>query len=483
MSAGATGVTLERPLRLTELAAAVSGRLLGGDAAFQAICTDTRSLAPGQLYVALRGARFDGHDFIAEARARGAAAALVERPLDAGLPLIVAGDTRLALGRLAAWWRGRYRVPVAGITGSNGKTTVKEMLARILSAWGEGVVTHGNLNNEIGVPLTLLRLGSAHRFAVIEMGASRPGDIAYLSGLVHPDAAVVTNAGPAHLAGFGDIEGVARAKGEIFSGLGDDGVAVINDDDPRAALWLVLAGERPVVRFGLRGTAEVRARALELGALAGSAFELVTPRGSAPVRLRVPGRHNVMNALAAAALAHALGASLEQIVRGLEGMPGVEHRLQPRPGVGDALLIDDTYNANPGSVAAALEVLAGAGTGRETILVLGDMGELGEGARALHEQIGHRARELGIARLYAVGELAAVAAAAFGPGARPFASHEALTEALRGDLEGEARRAVVLIKGSRSMRMERVAEALASDPAGQGAGPPGRPALQQRYGG
>ncbi len=475
----ARGATLAGGLGLGELAEAVGGELRGADLRVGRLSTDTRGLAPGDLFVALRGERFDAHDFIEVAVSGGAAALLIDRDVDAAVPVVRVDDTLRALGRLAAWWRRRFDVPVAGITGSNGKTTVKEMLASILSSLGPGVVTRANLNNEIGAPLTLLGLGPDDRYAVIEMGARKPGDIAYLVGIAAPSVTVITNAAPAHLAGFGDIAGVARAKGEIFSGLPADGIAVMNVDDPRVGLWQVMAGSRRVVGFGLRHPADVSARDLRANDAPGCSFELLTPAGAIDVDLQLPGRHNVMNALAAAAMAHALGITLEDIASGLCAMRPVAGRLQTRAGVGGVRLIDDTYNANPGSVKAALEVLATCGGSGQRVLVLGDMGELGNAARALHEQIGRQARVVGVDRIYAVGELAAIAAGVFGNGARHFDSHDALIAGLRADLAG-ARPATVLVKGSRSMRMERVVAALVA--VGDAPGAPA-PAPAMRAGG
>lgn len=479
---------IEDGLTLSELAAAVGGRCRGADRRFCGVSTDTRTLRAGDLFIALRGPRFDAHDFLEEARTGGAVGALIDRPVDTELPAVCVDDTRAALGRLAAHWRGRFDIPVIGVTGSNGKTTVKEMLGAILAQRGAALVTQGNLNNDIGVPLTLLGLGRGHRHAVIEMGAGRPGDIDRLSRIAHPAVAVITNAAPAHLAGFGDVTGVARAKGEIFNGLDEDGTAVINIDDPHAGLWRALAGRRRIITFGLGRHAEVRASALRVNEPPGCAFTLHTPAGDAEVRLGLAGRHNVMNALAAAAAAGAVGMTLAEIVRGLESVQPVPHRLQLRRGIGGARLIDDTYNANPASVSAALEVLAAA-TGLK-LLVLGDMGELGDGARALHEQIGRQARDAGIDRLYALGELARSAATAFGEGARHFSASGALSDALRAELAGAVPGAppvTVLVKGSRSMRMEQVADALASgDGAADGAiggSPDGSVLRDRRVGG
>ncbi|MGE0370527.1 MAG: UDP-N-acetylmuramoyl-tripeptide--D-alanyl-D-alanine ligase [Gammaproteobacteria bacterium] len=484
-------VALEGGMMLSELARLVGGELRGADRRFDAVGTDTRTLGAGTLFVALRGGNFDAHEFLAAAAARGAVAALVERDGAAGLPVVRVADTRVALGRLARAWRDRFAIPLVAVTGSNGKTTVKGMLAAILGVRGSCLSTRGNLNNDIGVPLTLLNLRSDNRSAVIEMGANHPGDIEYLTGLARPTVALITNAAPAHLAGFGDITGVARAKGEIFSGLFPDGFAVINADDPREGLWRVMAAPHRIVSFGLRYAADVTARDLHLNAALGCSFTLATPAGEAAVELALSGRHNVMNALAAAAAAYAAGASMADIVHGLEAMRAVDGRLQLKRGIGAARVIDDTYNANPGSVKAALEVLAVSGAGGDRILVLGDMGELGNAGQALHEQVGRQARAIGVTRVYAVGELARTVAGAFGKGAAHFPDQDALIAALRADLAAVAQAPVtVLVKGSRSMRMERVVDAIidvegaTADAAAAGGGPGGTaPARQIGIGG
>jgi UDP-N-acetylmuramoyl-tripeptide--D-alanyl-D-alanine ligase len=478
-------VVLEGGMMLSELARLVDGALLGADRPIGAVGTDTRALGAGSLFIALKGPNFDAHDFIDMAIARGAVAALVERDVTTTLPTVRVADSRRALGRLAAAWRDRFAIPLVAVTGSNGKTTVKGMLAAILAARGSGLSTRGNLNNDIGVPLTLLNLRSDHRSAVIELGANHPGDIAYLTRLARPTVALITNAAQAHLAGFGDITGVARAKGEIFSGLMPDGIAVINADDPREGLWRVMAAPHRIVSFGLRYAADVTACELHLNASLGCSFMLSAPTGEAAVELRLSGRHNVMNALAAAAAAHAVGMGIADIVRGLEAMRAVERRLQLKRGIGGARVIDDTYNANPGSVKAALEVLAVSGAGGEKFLVLGDMGELGNAGEALHEQVGRQARAIGVDRVYTVGELARTAAGTFGKGAAYFATQETLIEALRRDLASAASAAVtVLVKGSRSMHMERVVDAIAdaADAAGGGPGA-AAPPRQMRQGG
>jgi len=475
-----SGVTLS----VAEAAAAVAGRLSGDDVVFHGVGTDTRTLRPGTLFVALRGEHFDGHDFIDLAMERGAVAAVVDRAVDSALSLIEVDDTRIALGRLAAAWRSRFTVPLVAVTGSNGKTTVKEMIASILSCDGDGLVTVGNLNNDIGVPLTLLRLSSDHRFAVIEMGANHAGEIGYLTGLAQPSVAVITNAGPAHLEGFGDLAGVARAKGEIFRGLAGSGIAVINADDAFARLWLDLASTHRTLTFGFDAGAAVHARDVGESDGAVQAFVLVTPHGEVAVNLPLAGRHNCLNALAASAVATAVGATLADIKNGLERMNPVNGRLQMRAGMRGTRIIDDTYNANPSSVSAALRVLAGYGAVTRKWFVLGDMAELGGDAAELHATVGLEARHLGIDRIYAVGKLAVNAADAFGEGARRYAGHDDLIAELRSDIasSGTAGAPVILVKGSRSMHMERVVLALLDDgDTGSRAGSSSSGGMQARH--
>jgi UDP-N-acetylmuramoyl-tripeptide--D-alanyl-D-alanine ligase len=436
-------------MTLATAAKVLDGTLSGADAEFTGVSTDTRTLARGELFVALTGPRFDGHAFLAEAANRGAVGALVSRPVEGGVPSVQVADTRLALGRLAAHWRRQFTLPLVAVTGSNGKTTVKNMIATILGETGPGLATQGNLNNDIGVPLTLLRLKPGDRFAVIEMGMNHPGEIDYLTRLACPTIALITNAAAAHLAGLGSVEAVARAKGEIYSGLTEDGIAIVNADDPYAGLWRELAAPHRVVSFGLERLADVSA-VYELDAT-GSTLHLRTPQGGISMRLSLLGRHNVMNALAASSAALAAGAGLEDIRAGLEKLKAASGRLEVKRGTHGARVLDDTYNANPGSLVAGIEVLKSASG--ERVLVLGDMGELGEAARDIHRRVGRIARRLGIERLYAVGELAREAADAFGTGARHFASHEALIDDLRSNLRSDM---TVLVKGSRLMKMERV---------------------------
>jgi len=438
------------PLRLSEVATLLGAPLVGADAQAVAVATDSRKIAPGQLFVALSGERFDGHEFIAAAKAGGAVGAIVERGGDWALPYIVVKDTRLALGQLASALRRRLSVKLVGVTGSNGKTTVKEMTASILRRVGPTLYTEGNLNNDIGVPLTLFGLDSRHAFGVIEMGASHPREIDYLARLALPDVGVVNNAGPAHLEGFGSLDGVARGKGEMFTALPEHGVAVINADDAYAPLWRDLAAPRRVIDFGINNPAAVRAEQID-----GSRFRLCTPAGSAAVALPLPGRHNIMNALAAAAAATALDVPLELIADGLAATPKVKGRLNWCAGGNGSRLLDDTYNANPNSLKAALDVLAN--EPGERWLVLGDMGELGADARELHARVGEWARAARVSKLFAVGRLAAEAARVFGRDGVHFPDKVALVNAVQDGLRPGV---AVLIKGSRFMGMEQVVHAL-----------------------
>ncbi len=438
-------------MSLSEVAGAVDGKLVGADAHFTGVSTDTRTLARDELFVALTGPRFDGHHFLAEARARGAAGALTARAPEIALPAVVVPDTRLALGRLAAGWRARFHIALVAVTGSNGKTTVKNMIAAILGVRGRGIATAGNLNNDIGVPLTLLRLRDGDRHAVIEMGMNHPGEIALLTRLARPTVALITNAAEAHLAGLGSVANVARAKGEIFEGLGPDGTAVINADDPHAGLWRELAAGRRVLRFGLERPAEVSAR-FRLDP-EGSDITLQTTEGEIAMRIPLLGRHNVANALAASATALAAGAGLEDIRAGLEKIERIAGRLEVKRGANGARVLDDTYNANPGSLAAGLEVLKSARG--ERVLVLGDMGELGAAGPDIHRRAGELARRLGIERLYGVGELTRLSVESFGAGGAHFAGQPELAEALRAVMHAGM---TVLVKGSRAMHMEKVVE-------------------------
>lgn len=449
---------------LAELARVTGGHLHGRDAAFATVSIDSRRLARGDLFVALSGTRVDGHDFVTQAAAAGAVGALVERVMGAGLSEVQVADARVALAAAAAAWRARFDLPLIGVTGSNGKTTTKQLLASILGQRGPTLATEGNLNNELGVPLTLFRLAAEHRAAVIEMGASRIGDIAALAALARPTVAVVTNAGPAHLEGFGSLAGVAIGKGELFSSLAADGVAVINADDPQRHTWEGLAAGRRVLRFGRAADASVRIVAdSERTTRDQQEFELDTPQGRASIRLGLPGAHNAMNAAAAAAAALAAGATLAEVVAGLAAARNVGGRLALRPGRDGYEVVDDTYNANPASMHAALAWATA--LGRPVVFAMGDMGELGPGADALHAEVGAAARRLGVRRLFATGVRVAHAVSAFGAGASLHADVDALVAALRAALQpGD----VLLVKGSRSARMERVVAALTQSVADGG---------------
>jgi len=443
-------------MKLTEAGALIGASLRGGNAQFRGVSTDSRTVASGELFCALRGPRFDGHSHCAEAAARGAAAALVEREVDSPIPLLLVDDTRKALGRLAGAWRRRFSLAVVGVTGSNGKTTVKEMIASILRFEGNVLSTTGNLNNDIGVPKTLFQLDVGHDYAVVEMGANHVGEIAELTAMAVPEVGVITLCAPAHLEGFGTLERVAQAKGELYEGLAATGTAVINADDAFADYWTTLAGRRRIIRFGLDQPADIQARDIRtLGIGNGMAFTLQLPDTELEIELPLDGLHNVANALAAAAAAAALAVAPQNVKTGLENVRRVAGRLNVLRGEHGVRLIDDTYNANPTSLGAGLAVLSSAPG--ERWLVLGDMGELGPDAESMHRQAGCRARELGIERLFTFGTLARAAAEAFGTDARHFTDIDALNDALA---EGLGEDVTVLIKGSRVMRMERVTAAL-----------------------
>ncbi|MEA5444843.1 UDP-N-acetylmuramoyl-tripeptide--D-alanyl-D-alanine ligase [Gammaproteobacteria bacterium AB-CW1] len=447
---------------LAMLAEQTGGRLHGDDLAFDRVCTDSRSLQAGDLFVAIAGPNFDGHDFASHALQEGACAVLVSRHLSAlGGPQVVVEDTVAALGRFAAWWRQTLQGPLVGVTGSNGKTTVRSLIAAVLEAqWpGKILATQGNFNNEIGLPLTLLRLRPEDRAAVVEMGANHHGEIARLAAIAQPDLGLITNAGPAHLEGFGDLDGVARAKGELIAGLPAHGTALLNADDPRVPVWRELAGDRPRLEFGLhRGDVHIEGEAAldEQGIRA----QVATPAGALDLNLALPGRHNLQNALAAICATVAMDVPPAVIARGLAAVRPEPGRLQPLSGVNGSLLVNDCYNANPGSLAVALEWLQQRPVPRW--VVLGDMGELGLGAAEAHRQAGHLIREAGVERLFCIGHLAAEAAAAFGAGAELYARVDRLVEILRQELREDV---TLLVKGSRAMGLERLIDSLRDRPA------------------
>ncbi|MBI4984852.1 MAG: UDP-N-acetylmuramoyl-tripeptide--D-alanyl-D-alanine ligase [Rhodocyclales bacterium] len=447
-------------MTLAAAARAVGGTALGADALIEGVGTDSRHIAAGELFVALKGERFDGHDYVADVIAKGAAGAVVERAWaekhGGALPLIAVDDTKRALGQLAADWRGRFDIPVIGVTGSNGKTTVKEMIAAILAAaYGEDgrLATAGNFNNDIGLPLTLLRLRATHRAAVIELGMNHPGETAELAAICRPTVALINNAQREHQEFMKTVAAVAAEHGAIIAALPADGCAIINADDGFADYWRSLAAGRRVRDFGLAKPAAVNARYSTDAR--GVDLDVATPVGDIHFRLEAAGLHNASNALAAIAATTAAGVDLAAVGRGLAAFRPVKGRLQRKPGRGGCTVIDDSYNANPDSVRAAIDVLAALPGKR--ILVLGDMGEVGDQAGQYHDEIGGYAKSMGLERLFALGDYAAAVAHNFDGGGGAYARVEDLIAALRPELGPNV---TVLVKGSRFMRMERVVEAI-----------------------
>lgn len=439
---------------LERAAKSMDGILHGDDRKFSGVSTDTRSLRANELFFALEGPNFDGHDYVGQSATSGAAGAVVRRTTGASLAQIAVDDTRLALGRLAAAWREQLPARIVGVTGSNGKTTVKELIKACLQQQGPTFATRGNFNNDIGMPLMLVRIKKEHHFAVLEMGANHAGEIAYLSSIARPDVAVITNAAAAHLEGFGSVEGVSRAKGEILQGIGKNGVAVLNADDDYFSYWSSQVENEQVVSFGLGAGADVRATDIETGA-AGSSFKLQLPDAEQAVLLPLVGTHNVRNACAAAAVAHVCGVASSDIRKALESVVPVGGRLQPLNGCNGATLFDDSYNANPRSIVAAAEFLAS--LPGDNWLVLGDMMELGDDAAGMHRAVGEAARDCGIDRLFAIGELSRNTVEGFGEHASWYGNADALIDDLGAALSSSVN---VLVKGSRSMRMEIIVAAL-----------------------
>ncbi len=446
-------------IRMTlEEAGRVLGLRLESQLIFTGVTTDSRAVKPGMLFAALAGETFDGHDFIAQAEEAGAIAVLVQRPVTGRVPQLRVGSVLQALGKLAAAWRATLPVRVAALTGSNGKTTTKEMLASILGRSGRVLATAGNYNNELGVPLTLFGLSAEHDFAVLEMGCGKAGDIRYLAELAKPEAGAVTNVGPAHLQGLGDEAGVAHTKGELYAALPADGFAIFNIEEPWLSLWEDLSTAGNKLTFGFHEAADIRA------VKDGSGWRIRTPQGDFALSLKLPGKHNVMNAMAATGLALALDVGLEQIRDGLAATAPVPGRLNLLTTARGWRLIDDSYNANPASVRAAVQVLVS--EPGEAWAALGDMRELGAESDQFHAQTGVMLREMGVRRLFATGERSRAMVEAFGKGGEHFATREALTRALRSAIhEG----VVCLVKGSRSLGMEHVVHALKEPSKGEAA--------------
>ncbi len=441
-------------MTLVSAAQAMNGVLQGSDSLFDGVSTDTRTLRSGELFFALQGPNFDGEKFVKQAREKGAAAAVVATTVENDISQIEVDDTRLALGRLGAAWRQQQSARVIGITGSNGKTTLKELTAACLSQVASTLATEGNFNNDIGMPLMLLKIDAAHEYAVLELGANHAGEIAYLASLAQPNIVVITNAAAAHLEGFGSIEGVAQAKGEILCGEVRPEFAILNADDEFFDTWSSLARDVNVLSFGLDETADVRAEKIETESDR-TRFVLIVPEGAIAVNLPLVGIHNVRNACAAAAIATALGMSAENIATALESVRPIVGRLQALEGINGVTLYDDTYNANPLSVTAAAEFVAN--LPGEGWLVLGDMGELGSDEQSLHEDVGSVARSAGVDRLFAIGELSRNTVSAFGENASWHESVESLVAAISNEIADETAADInICIKGSRFMRMERV---------------------------
>lgn len=449
---------------LSDCAKTVRGKLVGEDVSFTSISIDTRAIKPSQLYIAIKGHNFDGNEFIDEAQKTGAIAAIIHDGVKTELAHIIVEDSRLALAELAGEWRRllsmarKDPLSVVGITGSNGKTTTKEMVAAILATNASVLCTQGNLNNDIGVPLTLLKLNEQHRYAVIEMGANHAGEIAYTSQYVNADVVIITNAGAAHLEGFINLEGVAKAKGEIIETLKVDGIAVINHDDDYFNYWKSVAGNKKILSFGLKNTADITAKSIKTTIRDNSfitTFTLVTSLGSIDINLQLAGQHNVLNALASAAACIALNINLQTIKQGLEKLSPVTGRLQPLVSRLGNIIIDDTYNANADSLQAGLDVLAN--ISGKPWLVLGAFGELGPDSPKIHEEMAQQIKASGVIRLMAIGTDSKKTAQAFGGGGTFFETQQDLIDALKEELQGDE---TILIKGSRAQHMENVAAAL-----------------------
>ncbi len=445
-------------MKLSDIAKEIGAKLSGPDGALGPITIDSRKVVPHDIFIALKGENHDGHDFIGDSITNGASCVIASRApqtqAEKSISFLQVKDTTIALGEIASIYRRHYPIPMVGLTGSCGKTSVKGMIESICQQQGKTLATKGNFNNHVGLPLTLIRLDPSYQYAVIEMGASGIGEIQYLGGIARPNITLITNVRPAHLLGFGSLENVASAKGEIYEILPKEGCAILNVDEPFAHSWLPLIKDKRTITFGIKNKAMVFASDIHLEAFSVE-FTLHIENKSAKVSITTPGEHTVMNALAAASAGHALSIPLDRIVKGLENFQGVPGRLRRFKGLSDAWVIDDSYNANPGSVNAAIEVLAHC-EGKK-IFVLGDMAELGENAIEYHAQVGQQARQKGIDRLVAVGKLTEHAVKAFGEGATFYQNKDELVAALKASLNSQT---VILVKGSRSAKMEVVTNAL-----------------------
>ncbi len=442
-------------MKLSNLASALHASLTCEDSDYTGLSIDTRTLQPGNVYLALRGERFDGHDFVEAAQKAGAVLAIVSEEGTYSLPVIRVSDTRKALIELAVAHRKNFKLPVIAITGSCGKTTVRALSASIFSQCGRTLASQSSFNNDIGVPLTMLRLSAQDQYLVQEMGANHPGEIAQLTHILRPTVVVITCAAPVHLEGFGSLDGVACAKGEIYQGLGSDGIAILNQDDHYADFWRKRIGSHRTISFGLKDSADVRAQDIHLNEHAQASFKLSIAGNSVPVQLQLIGEHNVMNALAAAAIAHACQVPLSTIKQGLESAEAEKMRLQAQPGIKSTQIIDDSYNANPTAMLAALKVLSHHSSPR--VFVVGDMRELGENAEHYHEELGRQAAQHHVDALYCFGPLSQGAAQSFGKAGFWFDDLDKLINQLQQDLQPSS---TVLVKGSRSMGMDRVVKAL-----------------------
>jgi len=438
-------------VRLAEVAEFISAKHRGANVPFQFVSTDTRTIQPGDLYVALIGDRLDGHQYIKQAIEKGACAVVISKAMELSVPTLLVQDTTEALGLLALFNRNKFQKDVVAVTGSSGKTTVKGMMATLLRQKNEVLVTRGNFNNHIGAPITLLRLNDNYDYAVIELGASAEGEIAYTSNLTRPTVSIITNAEESHLEGFGDLATIVRTKGEIIDALPDDGYAILNADSPYFEQWKLRAANKKILSYGLSEHADVQALNVHIDVMGCCGFDLRIDDKTVPAQLHVMGHHNVMNALACAAACHALGMSMALITSGLGAFEGVEGRLIEKKGLNESVVIDDTYNANPASVRAAIDVL-GSRKGHK-IFVLGDMAELGAETQLAHAESGVYARKGKIDEFFALGEFSRGAADSFGDGAHWFASHDNLVRFLKTKLNSDA---TVLVKGSRSAHMDRV---------------------------